>query len=108
VKEYAAGKVEFRNDAGGNVHSVVGKVSFDKQKLVDNINAMVAQIRKMKPQTSKGAYFKKVVLKGTMTPAVQLNVACSRIARRRGSLRREYNEQESIKSLIDAKYETGD
>src|ERR1044072_214929 len=51
VKEYAAGRVEFRNDAGGNVHSVVGKVSFDNQKLVDNINAMVQQIRKMKPAT---------------------------------------------------------
>src|SRR5687767_13229569 len=74
VKEYAAGKVEFRNDAGGNVHSVVGKVSFDKQKLADNINAMVGQIRKMKPATSKGAFFKKVVIKATMTPAVQLNI----------------------------------
>ena len=74
VKEYAAGKVEFRNDAGGNIHSVVGKVSFDNQKLIDNANAMIAQIRKMKPQTSKGAYFKKVVLKGTMTPAVYVNV----------------------------------
>ena len=75
MKEYAAGKIEFRNDAGGNVHSVVGKVSFDKQKLVDNINAMINQIRKMKPQTSKGAYFKKVVIKATMTPAVQLAVS---------------------------------
>src|SRR4051794_8557996 len=74
VKEYAAGKVEFRNDAGGNIHSVVGKVSFDNQKLVDNANAMIAQIRKMKPQTSKGHYFKKVVLKATMSPAVQLAV----------------------------------
>ena len=74
VKEYAAGKIEFRNDAGGNIHSVVGKMSFDKPKLVDNINAMVTQIRKMKPMTSKGAFFKKVVIKGTMTPAVQLNV----------------------------------
>jgi large subunit ribosomal protein L1 len=74
VREYAAGKVEFRNDTGGNVHSVVGKVSFDKPKLVENINAMIAQIRKMKPPTSKGAFFKKIVIKGTMTPAVQLNV----------------------------------
>jgi large subunit ribosomal protein L1 len=74
VKEYAAGKVEFRNDAGGNVHSVVGKLSFDKNKLTDNVNAMVGQIRRMKPQTSKGAYFKKVVLKGSMTPAVYLAV----------------------------------
>ena len=74
VKEYAAGKIEFRNDAGGNVHSVVGKVSFDKPKLVDNINAMVAQVRKMKPATSKGAYLKKVVLKSTMSPAVPLAI----------------------------------
>jgi len=74
VKEYAAGKIEYRNDTGGNIHSVVGKMSFDKPKLVDNINAMVAQIRKAKPMTSKGAFFKKVVIKGTMTPAVQLNV----------------------------------
>ena len=74
VKEYAAGKVEFRNDTGGNVHCVVGKVSFDKQKLIDNINAMIAAIRKLKPQSSKGAYFKKVVIKATMTPAVQLIV----------------------------------
>jgi large subunit ribosomal protein L1 len=72
VREYAAGKVEFRNDSGGNVHSVVGKVSFDNAKLTDNINAMIAQVRKMKPQTSKGAFFKKVVIKATMTPAVQL------------------------------------
>src|SRR5947209_11918063 len=43
VREYAAGKIEYRNDAGGNVHSVVGKMSFENQKLVDNINAMVAQ-----------------------------------------------------------------
>jgi large subunit ribosomal protein L1 len=74
VREYAAGKVEFRNDAGGNVHCVVGKLSFDKQKLTDNINAMVGHDRRLKPQTSKGHYFKKVVLKGSMTPAVQLNV----------------------------------
>ena len=74
VKEYAAGKIEFRNDAGGNVHSVVGKVSFSKDKLVDNINAMINQVRKMKPATSKGHYFKKVIVKATMTPAVQLNV----------------------------------
>ncbi len=72
VREYAAGKVEFRNDSGGNIHTVVGKVSFDDQKLADNINAMVAQIRKMKPQTSKGAYFRKVVIKASMTPAVEL------------------------------------
>ena len=75
VREYAAGKIEFRNDAGGNVHCVVGKVSFDNGKLVDNINAMVAQIRKMKPPTSKGSYVKRVVLKSSMSPAVHLQIA---------------------------------
>ncbi len=74
VREYAAGKIEFRNDAGGNVHTVVGKMSFDKQRLLDNINAMVAQIHRMKPQTSKGAFIKKAVIKGSMTPAVELAV----------------------------------
>ncbi len=74
VREYAAGKVEFRNDIGGNVHCVVGKLSFDKDKLIGNIEAMVDTIRRLKPATSKGAYFKKVVLKGSMTPAVYINV----------------------------------
>jgi large subunit ribosomal protein L1 len=74
VQEYAAGKVEFRNDTGGNVHCVVGKLSFSKDKLVDNAKAMIDTIRKMKPQTSKGAFFKKVVLKSSMSPAVHLNV----------------------------------
>ncbi len=72
VREYVAGKVEFRNDAGGNVHSVVGKLSFEKQNLIDNIQAMIAQVRRMKPATSKGAFFKKLVLKSTMSPAVNL------------------------------------
>lgn len=75
VREYAAGKIEYRADSGGNVHTVVGKVSFDKAKLVENITAMIAQIRRVKPSTSKGQYFKKVVLKGTMTPAVPLAVS---------------------------------
>ena len=75
VKEYAAGKVEFRNDTGGNVHCVVGKLSFSKDKLVDNARAMIETIRRMKPQTSKGANFKKVVLKSSMSPAVYLNVS---------------------------------
>ncbi|MDB5296608.1 MAG: rplA [Phycisphaerales bacterium] len=75
VREYAAGKVEFRNDAGGNLHTVVGKVSFEKNQLAENVTAMIAQVRRLKPQTSKGAYLKKVVLKATMSPAVQLVIA---------------------------------
>ncbi len=74
IREYAAGKVEFRNDAGGNVHSVVGKQSFEKPKLVENINAMLGHLRRVKPATSKGVYIKKAIIKGTMTPAVVLDV----------------------------------
>jgi len=74
VQEYAAGKVEFRNDKDGNVHTVVGKLSFSSEKLVDNAKAMIDTVRKLKPQTSKGAFFKKVVLKSSMSPAVYLNV----------------------------------
>jgi large subunit ribosomal protein L1 len=54
VKEYAAGKIEFRNDTGGKCHSVVGKMSFDSQKLIDNVHAMVAQIRKHEARHQQG------------------------------------------------------
>ena len=72
VKEYAAGKVEFRNDAGGNVHAVVGKKSFETNKLIENAKAFINTIEKMKPAATKGHYIKKVTLSGTMTPGVQV------------------------------------
>lgn len=74
VKEFAAGKVEFRNDAGGNVHAVVGKLDFDDQKLIDNIEAFVAQIRRMKPSAMRGTYIKKVCLSATMSPGVRVDI----------------------------------
>lgn len=73
VKEYVAGKVEFRNDAGGNVHCIVGKLSFSEDDLKANIDAFLDHIRRMKPATAKGAYIKKACISGTMTPAVQLD-----------------------------------
>ncbi|MHC5074305.1 MAG: 50S ribosomal protein L1, partial [Planctomycetota bacterium] len=60
VKEFAAGKIEFRNDAGGNLHVVVGKQSFEAQKLIDNINAFVTHVKKVKPAAAKGTYIKKM------------------------------------------------
>jgi large subunit ribosomal protein L1 len=73
VAEFAAGKVEFKNDAGGNVQAVVGKQSFETQKLKDNIEAFIAHIRKIKPSSAKGAYIKKVCISATMSPAVTVN-----------------------------------
>ncbi len=74
VSEFRAGKIEFRNDAGGNVHAVVGKQSFDKQKLIDNIEAFVAHIKRVKPSGAKGTYIKKACLSATMSPGVLVNV----------------------------------
>lgn len=72
VSEFAAGKIEFKNDPGGNVHAVVGKQSFDKKKLVENIDAFVNHIKKMKPTSAKGTYIKKACISATMSPSVQL------------------------------------
>jgi large subunit ribosomal protein L1 len=74
VTEFAAGKVEFRNDAGGNVHVVVGKQSFDEQKLIENIEAILAHIKKIRPVSAKGTYIKKMTLSATMSPGVQVIV----------------------------------
>ena len=70
VKDFAAGKVEFRNDAGGNIHAVVGKLSFDDKKLEENIHAFIAHINKVKPSAVKGAYVKKICISATMSPGV--------------------------------------
>lgn len=74
VKEFAAGKVEFRNDAGGNVHVIVGKQSFDSAKLIENIEAFVTHIKKIKPVASKGTYLKKMCISATMSPGIEVAV----------------------------------
>jgi large subunit ribosomal protein L1 len=72
VKEYKAGKVEFRNDAGGIVHAVVGKLSFDANKLRENVQVLLQHIQGLKPATVKGTYLKGVSLSATMSPAVRV------------------------------------
>ena len=72
VKEYKAGKVEFRNDKGSNLHAVVGKLSFDADKLVENIEAFLGYVHSLKPNTVKGTYVKSVALCATMTPSVRV------------------------------------
>ncbi len=74
VKEYKAGKVEFRVDAGGNVHCVIGKLSFDEAKLLENAEAMMKFIRSLKPATSKGHYVRNICLAATMTPGINVAV----------------------------------
>ncbi len=74
VKEYAAGKVEYRNDDGGNLHVPVGKASFESDKLVENIEMFIGHVKKLRPATSKGTYIKKVCLAATMSPAVAIEL----------------------------------
>ncbi len=74
VAEFAAGKVEFRNDDGGNIHALVGKLSFDDDKLIGNIQAFIDNIVKMKPSSSKGNFIKKACISATMSPSVILDI----------------------------------
>jgi large subunit ribosomal protein L1 len=74
VAEFAAGKVEFRNDAGGNVHIVVGKQSFESEKLIGNIEALLSHMKKIKPAAAKGTYIKKMCVSATMSPSITVNV----------------------------------
>lgn len=73
VGEIKAGKVEFRVDKAGIVHSPVGRVSFDADKLAENAAAVLAAIVKAKPAASKGRYIKKATLTSTMGPGVVLD-----------------------------------
>ncbi len=72
VREYKAGKVKFRNDAGGIVHGVVGKLSFEPQKLTENAEAFIQHIQGLKPNTVKGTYMKGISLSATMSPGVRV------------------------------------
>jgi len=74
VKEYSAGKLEYRNDSGGNIHLPVGKVSFAAESLQENIEAVLDHLNKIKPAAAKGTYMKRVCLTGTRTPSVTVAV----------------------------------
>ena len=73
VKETKAGKVEYRVDKTGVIHTAVGKVSFDENKIVENTRALIEAVVKAKPSTAKGKYMKKVNLASTMSPGVLLD-----------------------------------
>ena len=75
INEIKAGKVEYRVDKTAIVHVPIGKASFGKEKLVENLNALMEAIIKAKPSASKGTYLKSVALSTTMGPGIRLNAA---------------------------------
>jgi large subunit ribosomal protein L1 len=77
VKEIKAGKIEFRVDKAGIVHATVGKANFEAEKLVDNVNAFLATITRLKPSTAKGVYVKSIALSTTMGPGVHVDRAAA-------------------------------
>lgn len=74
VAEIKAGKVEYRLDKGANLHIVVGKVSFSKEQLSDNILTVAKEIIHAKPASCKGQYVKNLVISSTMGPSIRLNI----------------------------------
>ena len=75
VKEMKAGRVEFRVDKAGNLHVPVGKISFGKEKLLENVNSLLDVIVRLKPPSSKGTYVKGIAICTTMSPGIKIDPA---------------------------------
>ncbi len=73
IKELRLGRVEFRTDKTGNIHTIVGKSSFTEQQLFDNLAAMLDAIVRAKPSAAKGIYIKKAIVANTMGPGIKLD-----------------------------------
>tara|TARA_Y100001949_G_scaffold44326_1_gene36468 strand:+ start:1350 stop:2045 length:696 start_codon:yes stop_codon:yes gene_type:complete len=80
VKEIKAGKVEFRVDKTGIIHAPIGKVSFPKQNLIDNAQAIVSSVMKAKPAAAKGKYLRSLTVSSTMGPGVKVDPAVAEMA----------------------------
>ncbi|WP_434323839.1 50S ribosomal protein L1 [Mycoplasma capricolum] len=72
VDDIKKGKVEYRADKEGNIHLIIGKVSFEAEKLEENFKAVIDEIRRVKPQTVKGDYIKNITLSTTMGPGIKV------------------------------------
>lgn len=78
VKEMKAGRVEFRVDKAGNLHVPVGKISFGKEKLLENLNSLLDAVTRLKPPTSKGTYVKGMAISTTMSPGIKIDPSYAR------------------------------
>lgn len=74
VKEVKAGKIDFKVDKTGIIHSSIGKASFEPIKLVENLQEVMVTLAKLKPSSAKGTYFKSLYISSTMSPGVKIDV----------------------------------
>ena len=74
VRDFCAGKIEFRTDSGANVHAPVGKRSFEDEALIENIQTFIEHIKSVKPAAARGQYILGVFLTSTMGPGIRLDV----------------------------------
>jgi large subunit ribosomal protein L1 len=73
VREAKSGRVEFRVDKAGNIHASVGKVSFENEKLIENIKTLLSTIIKLRPPSVKGQYIKNITISSTMGPGIKID-----------------------------------
>ena len=75
IDDIKKGRVEYRTDSYGNIHTIIGKVSFDNEKLVENLNSIVDVVIKAKPSTVKGQYLKNISVSSTMGPGIKIDLS---------------------------------
>ncbi|MDG2392907.1 MAG: 50S ribosomal protein L1, partial [Thalassotalea sp.] len=75
VKNAKAGQVRFRNDKNGIIHASIGKLAFEEKAIKENLEALVADLKKAKPSSAKGVYLEKVTLSTTMGPGITLDLS---------------------------------
>ena len=73
IAEIKAGKVEYRTDKAGNIHVLLGKISFSPEKLLENFYTIIETLVKAKPAAAKGQYLRSITLSSTMSPGIKVN-----------------------------------
>ena len=75
VSKAKKGQIRYKNDKAGIIHTIVGKLDFDTQKLIDNISSLITDLNKSKPASAKGKYMKNITISSTMGPGIKVDLS---------------------------------